>query len=692
MLSKTLKTIYRIENNTVLSSVRKGFVMIVPALLAGSIALLIKNLPIPAFQAFLQSFAGGFIADFLVTVFYSTVGLMSAFLTLSITYYYSLKFSENDFSLQILAMLTSLACFSALFGALSGSLRLEDFGTEGVFTSMLCSILATRLFFALFKLLPKRILADAEGVDSEYRISMLALLPVIACIAVFALVNLLLSRLFGINNINELISRSISAVFVNIKSDLANGVLYTFLLNLLWFFGIHGGNALDAVAQQVFSADTGGIMTKSFMDIFSSIGGSGTTLCLVLAMLMISRSKSDRQLAKAAAPLTLFNINEIIVFGIPVVLNPIMLIPFICVPITSLLIAYGAAASGIMPLIQNDVMWTTPVIFSGYIATGSIIGMLVQLVNVAVGVVIYIPFVQLSKRMLDTRTDFMLSEITADYQLHEHTAQKGTYLNRYDNMGSVARSMVSKMKNDLEGDNIRTYYQPVISDSGKVVGGEALMRWDYAEHTIYPRLALTLAREDGCIDKLTWRLCQDACKDILMLQINVGADLCFSINVLAAQLGDLSFINSFIALARESGIASNVVFEVTEDIFAGDYPYIEENIQVLRENNVSLIMDNFGLGELPLEKLEDDIFKYVKLDEMLVSKARTDAHCRRIIKDIVEHSQTCRYEVVAEYVETVEANETVKELGVKLFQGDFHCSAIPLNEFVHFCNRSNAEQ
>ena len=104
------------------------------------------------------------------------------------------------------------------------------------------------------------------------------------------------------------------------------GLIIILLTHSLWFFGIHGHDMLDTVIKQNFADVTAGIFSKTMQDVFVNLGGTGAALCLVIAILLFAKKKGVRQVAGMAAPSVLFNISEIALFGIPVILNPIFLI------------------------------------------------------------------------------------------------------------------------------------------------------------------------------------------------------------------------------------------------------------------------------------------------------------------------------------------------------------------------------
>lgn len=686
MYQKLLKIMNELENHTVLSAVRKGFMLTIPVLLTGSVALLIKNFPVPAVTAFLQTFAGGVLDTFLLFVFDSTVGFMSAYLVLAISYYYSASFVRENTDFRVMAMFTSLICFIASFGAASGSLTLSSFGSIGVFTAIVSSIVATRLFCFISDWTYRQFRAYGAGADAHYRTSMTAIVPLAVCVALFVVANLLLNKLFHVSNFNELISTALVAAFENIQGEPENGIWFTVLQSVLWVFGIHGGNALDEVSKTVFVAQEGvsSIITKSFLDNFAVIGGSGATICLCIAMFIAARSYGNRRLAYSSAPFILFNINETLMFGYPIVLNPILMLPFIAVPLVSLLIAYGAAAVGFMPIAQESVMWTTPVLFSGYMASGSWRGVLVQAVIVAVGTGIYIPFVRLSERIQRNRDAYMLDKLTDAFRENERLPYPVSYLTRGDDIGLVAKSMLSKLRDDIARGQIVLHYQPQVNHDGEVVAAEALLRWEFAQKRVYPPLIVSLAKEDGCFDQLTWLILTTVCQNMQRARRETGVDTSVSINIIARQLDDLSFVQRVIALVREYDMEGTVSLEVTEESSPEEYNNIPQHIDMLQKTGIGLSIDDFSMGSTSLNYLRNNRFKYVKLDGTLIRSILENDRSRQIVSTLIDLGQRLDFQVVAEYVENEEIRRVLIDLGCHFFQGYLYSPALPLDEFIDY--------
>lgn len=190
-----------------------------------------------------------------------------------------------------------------------------------------------------------------------------------------------------------------------------------FLIQFLWFFGIHGHNVvnpmitpiLQTLGLQNLEAYTAGlertnIFTMQFQEIFTvSLGGSGMTLIVVLMMIFFMKSKTLKSLGKLAIGPGAFNVNEPVIFGLPIVLNSLAFIPWVFGTMISAAIAYFAMKLGIVPLTTGvAIPWTTPIFISGMMATNSIMGGVLQLVQALIVGVIWFPFLKMmDKKYLD---------------------------------------------------------------------------------------------------------------------------------------------------------------------------------------------------------------------------------------------------------------------------------------------------
>ena len=185
------------------------------------------------------------------------------------------------------------------------------------------------------------------------------------------------------------------------------------LISLFWLVGIHGNNMLAAVKEPIFKpalyantalfqqGATEGYQTFNItmMQMFAEWGGSGVTLGLVIAIFIFGKREDNRAIATLSVVPGLFNINETVTFGIPLVLNPILGIPFVVAPMVTVAIGYFLIQTGICPPVVLEVPWTMPPLMLGFLATGGhFMGAVSQLIAIVVATLIYIPFVIMYER------------------------------------------------------------------------------------------------------------------------------------------------------------------------------------------------------------------------------------------------------------------------------------------------------
>ena len=207
--------------------------------------------------------------------------------------------------------------------------------------------------------------------------------------------------------LNALIYNVIQKPLQNIIGNnlVAVCIMYVIIM-LFWCVGIHGNNMVAAVKEPIFRpllyANTAAytahheipyVMNLTMIQMFAEFGGSGVTIGLVIAILIFSKREDNRTIAGISIVPGLFNINETMTFGIPLVLNPILDIPFILAPVVTVIIGYILVSSGFCPKIVLEVPWTMPPVILGFLATGGKpMGAVAQLIVLAASTLIYIPF------------------------------------------------------------------------------------------------------------------------------------------------------------------------------------------------------------------------------------------------------------------------------------------------------------
>lgn len=291
---------------------------------------------------------------------------------------------------------------------IEGALSFGNIGTQAMFAGVIVGILATELFVYVSSIEKLKIdLGDSipPAVGKSFNV----LIPFILVISFFALVSTLLNNLFSTNLISiitTVIQEPLRSVGTGIVGCL---VLYT-LGNLLWLFGIHQsviyGSILEPLLIINMTQDMAAyaaheaipyIINVAFVPAFGLMGGSGSTICLIIATLLVGRNEATRSVAKMAAGPGIFNINEPVIFGYPIVYNVSMILPFILLPSLGILIAYIATSLHLMSECVVYIPWTTPPLLSGYLATGGDFrAVIVQLIILILGVLLYIPFVKIN--------------------------------------------------------------------------------------------------------------------------------------------------------------------------------------------------------------------------------------------------------------------------------------------------------
>ena len=278
-------------------------------------------------------------------------------------------------------------------------------GATGLFTGLIVAIVGMELYNmfrkndALKIKMPEQV---PPGVARAFEV----LIPTCLTAIVVGAVGLVCQLATGAE-LNALIYNVIQKPLQNIIGNnlVAVCIMYVIIM-LFWCVGIHGNNMVAAVKEPIFRpllyANTAAytahheipyVMNLTMIQMFAEFGGSGVTIGLVIAILIFSKREDNRTIAGISIVPGLFNINETMTFGVPLVLNPILDIPFILAPVVTLVVGYLLVSSGFCPKIVLEVPWTMPPVFLGFLCTGGkLMGAVSQLIVIALSVVIYTPF------------------------------------------------------------------------------------------------------------------------------------------------------------------------------------------------------------------------------------------------------------------------------------------------------------
>lgn len=408
-MESILQAADRLFQNRYIISIKKAFTITLPVIILGSIASLINNMPIDIVQAGLSTPVGQVIRAVNGAIWLGSTAIMAILIAWTLGYYLGNAYKLNG----TLSALTSVSAYLTICVTTSdGGISLSRLGSSGLFGAILIAILVTELYH-VFSNLKINISEDtAEEVQQMFA----ALFPVMLSVFCIALTNGIILMTSG-KGIDEWIYTALSFLF-----SMANGgglvgtLLLVFGIHIFWFFGIHGGNVIDSIMVSAFGENLIhnanlyalnhdafdkqlDIISKGFLDTFIFMGGAGTSLCIIITVLIIARSQYMRSIAKMGGIFALFNMNEIVLFGFPVILNPILLIPFLLTPLTITFVSWSTMSFGLVARVVTEVHWAMPPLISGYLATGGhLSGSILQVINIIAGILIYLPFIRLMDR------------------------------------------------------------------------------------------------------------------------------------------------------------------------------------------------------------------------------------------------------------------------------------------------------
>jgi len=412
-----------------LGAIRDGFVAIMPLMILGSLVTLINNIPLTSNPASVQyPMLGGWLGQFDAlkwipalngNVWWGTFGLLSIFAVVSIAYHLAKASDINPISAAITAISAYLCIVPQMSqsmilgdgtdaGALWGNLNWSYLNAGALFMAIIIALVTTEIFIR-FSRSKKLVIKMPDAVPPAVARSFAALIPTLLTIIVMVGISTLIS-VYAQVNILDWVKDKIIGSLTAASGTFGFGFTVVILTHTFWLFGIHGANMFEgilqtfnatAVANNMATVETGVgsilIFSKSFADAFIYMGGVGVGLGLVLALVMAGKSKQNRLTGQLGAAPGLFNINEPVLFGLPIVFNPILAIPFLLAPMLSLIVAYSATLIGFLPPVSYVIPWTTPPILSGLFATGfAWQGPVIQLINLGLSVLIYIPFVKIA--------------------------------------------------------------------------------------------------------------------------------------------------------------------------------------------------------------------------------------------------------------------------------------------------------
>lgn len=410
----------KVESNKYLGSIKEAFTMFVPFIIVGSFGSMLNILVAGAnglakWVPWLSKLSPAF-----TTINFVTISCMSLPIAFLIGYKLAEKEQVPQLESGLIGLLSYLAvCPNTISTVVEGlkdpvvssGLGSGVIGAQGLFVSMIMSILAVKLFKVLTNIDAIKIKMP-DSVPTGIARSFNILIPIFIIITVFSVAGCLFNAYTG-NYINVWIYNIIQVPLQALANTTVGIVILSLVNQIFWFLGIHGGMVIEGVrgplsaagiAENISAVQAGGvatnILTRGFWTSFVVVGGGGITLSLLIAIFIFSKREDHKSIAKFSLIPGICGINEPVVFGLPLVLNPIFAIPFIINSAIAALIAIGATNIGFITCGILDCPPGLPVFITGFISYG-FNGIIVHAIILAVTFVIWIPFVLLSNKQVE---------------------------------------------------------------------------------------------------------------------------------------------------------------------------------------------------------------------------------------------------------------------------------------------------
>ncbi|WP_446915287.1 PTS sugar transporter subunit IIC, partial [Klebsiella pneumoniae] len=391
-------------------AIRDGFIAALPFMIVGSFMLVFIFPPISTNTTFQFAKAWlNFSANYreqLMLPFNMSMGLMTIFISVGVGASLGKQYSLDPITTGLLSLMSFMLVAADLK---NGALSMQYFSGQGIFTALLCSIYATEVYRWLKKRnitikLPEQV---PPGVSRSFEV----LIPVIVIMITLHPLNLFIEHATGM-----ILPEAIMAMLkplVAASDSLLAVILAVLLCQILWFAGIHGTMIVTGIMNPFWMANLASnqaalaageaiphTFVQGFWDHFLFIGGVGSTLPLAI-LLIRSRAAHLRTIGRMGFVPGLFNINEPILFGAPIIMNPILFIPFVFIPVINAILAWYAIDLGLVEKVVMMTAWTTPAPIGASWATNwAIAPVILCFICMAIAALMYYPFVKAYEKTL----------------------------------------------------------------------------------------------------------------------------------------------------------------------------------------------------------------------------------------------------------------------------------------------------
>lgn len=403
-----LPTVTKLSENKVVRSIQAGAMSTMPLTLGVSLLAIVVNLPIQAWSTWLSETG---IAGHMNATIKVTMEISALYMTFMIGFFNAQERKRNGLTGGIMALGAFLILMPHTIpyeGGVASGLNFDYLGSSGIFTGMIVAILISGAYVFLDK--KGWVIKLPQSIPPMVAQS---LSPTFIAIMIFTTTFLVRVGLAATSyeHLFNLINTVLGAPLVSLGTSIPSAFIFYTVMNLMWFFGIHPMTALSVYLPVLMTAGVTNLnaymanqampfLAFTAVGMYSQVGGTGNTFGLALMMPFIAKSERYKALSKIALAPGIFNINEPFIFGLPIMLNPLFLVPLVATPIVNGLIGLAAFNLGVYNTLNPTISlpWIMPIFVSQFFTIG-IKGALTAIVVIVVDALIYLPFFRKADRI-----------------------------------------------------------------------------------------------------------------------------------------------------------------------------------------------------------------------------------------------------------------------------------------------------
>ena len=666
------------KRSTWLESIQQGFILTLPIVILGSIALSLLQIP----QLLNIEINQYYLLELASVLHKASYSIMALTLTIGISYKLSslYKYKFRLAYSPITNTIISFVCFIGISTIDHNGQTFEYLGVESIAKAIVCAIFTTEcIVFFYHNKLGQLSYLQYELKDDIHK-------AIRACLPAIAVPFITLGAydyLFAENDIlSQIIPFFIREIDHSYGLSLIQSTGLIIINQVVWFFGIHPSALIEINPSLIYSPSEGATYARHFFDTYAHLGGAGSTLGLMICLLW-SKNKLHKNIGRYAILPGIFNINELLIFGIPIVFNRHLIAPFILAPLVTTTLARILIETGLLTLDPSKSSWNTPAIISGYLS-GGYFAALAQFFMIAISAAIYWPFIIKYETSLTEQKNKNVTSMIKDLCNPELNFRN--LIKRQTPLAEFCRQLQVDMKNQFGDQYFTMHYQPKMNSAQKPVGAEALIRWQHPKFgNIPPCIFINIAETDSFIHTLGDWVNNRCMEDINIMKAQGIEFLQIAINASPIQLTRVNFFDDFIKTIDKHNISyQEIELELTESQRLHLTDEIITGISMLSSKGISVAIDDFGMGYTSLKYLKSFKVHTIKLDGSIVKDVIKSEIVKDIIRSLSSLTVSMNSKLVAEWVEDEEQFRQLIELGCDQFQGAYFSMPITREELINF--------